>query len=369
MKKILFVATMQSHVGQFHNATIKALKEKGYEIHVAAKNNLKEKDTLTLSQADMVFDLPFARSPLSITNLKAYKMLKKIVKDGGYDVVYCHTPVGGVLSRLACKKLRKKGLVKVVYMAHGFHFYKGSSKKNWLIYYTIEKLLAKHTDTLITINTEDFELAKSKLKIKDIRYVHGVGVDTDRLVCEQVKEELRQELGVSKDDFLVLMVGELNQNKNQIVVFNALKQIENKDVKLLIAGNGPNREFLEEQVKVLGLEDRIKFLGYTRQIGKYYKVSDVFVLSSIREGLPCAVMEAMSSGLPVICSNIRGCRDLIEDEKGGYLCSPKNSQDFKDAILKVYDNQDGEMGEFNKQKIIPFKAENVVKEIEQILEG
>ena len=165
------------------------------------------------------------------------------------------------------------------------------------------------------------------------------------------------------------MVGELNQNKNQIVVFNALKQIENQNVKLLIAGNGPNRTFLEEQVKVLGLEDRIKFLGYTRQIGKYYKVSDVFVLSSIREGLPCAVMEAMASGLPVICSNIRGCKDLIEDGLGGYLCSPKNSQDFKDAILKIYDKQDSEMGKFNKQKIIPFKAENVVQEIEQILEN
>ena len=369
MKKILFVATMQSHVGQFHNPTIKALKEKGYEIHVAAKNNLKEKDTLTLSQVDMVFDLPFARSPLSLTNFKAYKMLKKIINEGEYDIVYCHTPVGGVLSRLACRKLRKKGKVKVVYMAHGFHFYKGSSKKNWLVYYTIEKLFAKHTDTLITINSEDFELAKKKLNVKDIRYVHGVGVDTSRLNCDENKQTLRNELGLLEKDFILLMVGELNQNKNQIVVLKALAQLENKNIKLLIAGNGPNRQFLHEQVKLLNLENRVQFLGYTRQIGRYYKLSDVFVLSSMREGLPCAVMEAMVSGLPIICSNIRGCRDLVEEEKGGYLCAPQSATEFKNAINKAYKHGVEGMGEFNKQKIIPFTAQNVLLEIEQILEN
>ena len=368
MKKILFVATMQSHVGQFHNATIKSLKENGYEISVAAKNNLKEKDTLVIDNVDKIYNLPFARSPLSLTNLKAYKMLKKIIKEGEYDIVYCHTPVGGALRRLACRKLRKKGKVKVVYMAHGFHFYKGASKKNWLIYYTIEKLLAKHTDTLITINTEDFELAKQKLKIKDIRYVHGVGVDTERLITNQTKEEIREKIGVSSKDFVILMVGELNQNKNQIVVLKALSELNNPDIKLLIAGNGPNREFLEEQVKELNLTDCVRFLGYTRQIGEYYKMADVFILSSKREGLPCAVMEAMASGLAVICSNIRGCRDLVEDGKGGYLCSPLNSQDFIDAIQKVYNAKDESFGAFNMEKIIPFTTQKVVQELKEIFE-
>ena len=178
MKKVLLVATVQSHICQFHKPLIKMLKEKGCIVDVCARDNLAEKNGLKLENVDNVFDVPFARSPFSKANIKAYKMLNKVIKDGNYDIVHCNTPVGGILTRLVCKKI-KKNRPYVIYEAHGFHFYKGGSKKNWLLYYPIEKHFAKFTDTLITITHEDYELAMKRFKTNTI-LVHGVGIMTNK---------------------------------------------------------------------------------------------------------------------------------------------------------------------------------------------
>ncbi len=178
-KKFLFVATVQSHICQFHKAIIKSLREQGHKVDVVARDNLAEKNGLKLDFADEVFDLPFSRSPFTPSNVRAYRRLKEIIIAESYDVVHCNTPVGGVLARLCARKLRKQG-VKVVYTAHGFHFYKGAPIKNWLIYYPIEKLCARWTDVLITINREDYKLAKKKLPAKKVCYVPGVGFNRKR---------------------------------------------------------------------------------------------------------------------------------------------------------------------------------------------
>ena len=215
MKKVLYTATVVSHVCQFHLPYLKMLKEKGYEVHVCARDNLAEKNGLELKYADKFIDAPFSRSPKSKKNLQALKQLKQLFKDEYYNLVVCNTPMGGIVTRMAAKKTRKKG-TKVVYMAHGFHFYKGASKKSWLVFYPIEKFFAKRCDTVITITDEDYQLASKKFKTNVVR-MHGAGVDGERhhFVDHAEKLALRQELGIKEDDFVGLCVGELNTNKNQ----------------------------------------------------------------------------------------------------------------------------------------------------------
>ncbi|MFR2779357.1 MAG: glycosyltransferase, partial [Intestinibacter bartlettii] len=211
--KILFVATVQSHICQFHLPIMDMLQQNGYEVHVAARNNLAEKNGLSMKYADKVFDIPFERSPFNSKNIGAYKQLKKIIKEEKYDIVHCHTPVGGILARLAGRKFRKYGL-RMIYTAHGFHFYDGAPKKNWIIYYPIEKFMSRYTDDLITITEEDYKLAKDRKFKGNIHHVHGVGVNTDKFVklSDEDRQKLRAEKGYT-DEFIILCTGELNKNK------------------------------------------------------------------------------------------------------------------------------------------------------------
>ena len=177
-KRVLITATVMSHIAQFHKGLIELLHKKGYEVHVAAYNNLGEKDGLSIKEADMVFEIPFSRSPIKKDNFIAYCQLKKIIDENKYEIIHCNTPMGGIITRLAAKTARKNG-TKVIYMAHGFHFYKGGPKINWLLYYPIEKIMCRYTDMLITITYEDYNLAKQKFKT-DVRHIHGVGVNSKK---------------------------------------------------------------------------------------------------------------------------------------------------------------------------------------------
>ena len=202
--KVLLIATVQSHICQFHKPLVEMLHERNCEVHVAARNNLSEKNGLKLGFVEQVFDVPFERSPFSPKNLKAYFRLRRIIRDGNYDVIYCNTPVGGVLGRLAARKTRTQG-TKVIYTAHGFHFYKGSPKKNWAIWYPIEKFMSRFCDVLITINEEDFSFAKEHFS-GDVEHIHGVGVREDRYhpVSYEDQLEMRRRAGLKEDAFVVV---------------------------------------------------------------------------------------------------------------------------------------------------------------------
>lgn len=238
--KVLLVATVQSHICQFHRPLVAMLHEHGCEVHVAARNNLAEKNGLKLDFVEQVFDVPFQRSPFSPKNLGAYKQLKKIIDEGSYDVIHCNTPVGGVVGRLAARKSRKRG-TKVFYTAHGFHFYKGAPKKNWLIWYPVEKFMCRHTDKLITITQEDYDLASAKFPTQ-VERIHGVGANSAkyRKLSEAECAALRCELGYAEDEKILLCTGELLPNKNQITAIRAMDALRKKqpNVRLLLAGNG-----------------------------------------------------------------------------------------------------------------------------------
>lgn len=366
--KVLLVATVQSHICQFHKPLMKLLKENGYEVHVAARDNLAEKNGLAMEYADKVFDISFDRSPFSTRNIKAYKELSKVLAQNEYEIIHTNTPMGGMVTRLAANKYRKKNGTKVFYTAHGFHFYQGAPKKNWLIYYPIEKFSSRLTDKLITITKEDYKLASENFHCQ-VEYIHGVGANTAKYYpfSDEEKKLTREELGISEDTKVIVNVGELLPNKNQKTAILAMKKLVKiySNIKLFIAGNGPELNNLTNLVKENGLENNVEFLGYTLELNKYYNIADCLVACSFREGLPLNVIEAMLCGNAVVASNNRGHRELVEDGVNGFIVEARDFDSFADKIIKVLDNT----SVYTKsalEKADFFTDKNVVEELSKI---
>ena len=336
-KKVLLTATVQSHICQFHRPLAEVLHAHGYEVHVAARDNLAEKNGLKLDFAEKIYNVSFSRSPKSPDNLRAYRELRKILEQEHYDVIHCNTPMGGIVTRLAARKARKQG-TKVFYTAHGFHFYKGAPKKNWLVFYPIEKLFSRITDTLITITHEDYALASKKFHCRTA-HMYGVGVDEQRYraVSQEEREAVRQQLGFGKQQKILLCIGELLPNKNQAMAVRMMEIVRKKhpDAMLLLAGNGPQRENLEQLTEELGLQQNVRFLGYCTDLEKYQHAADLLVSCSKREGLPLNIVEAMLSGNPVVATQNRGHRELVQPEETGYLVDVNDTEAMAQAVLEL----------------------------------
>ena len=366
--KVLLTATVQSHICQFHKPLMKMLKEKGYEVHVAARNNLAEKNGLAMEYADKVFDIPFDRSPVSTRNIKAYKELSKVLSQNKYEIIHTNTPVGGLVTRLAANKYRKKNGTKVFYTAHGFHFYKGAPKKNWLIYYPIEKFSSRLTDKLITITEEDYKLAGEKFHCQ-VERIHGVGANSSKYYAfsDEEKKSTREELGIPEYTKVIVNVGELLPNKNQRTAILAMKKVVEvyPTAKLFIAGNGPELDNLTNLVKENGMENNVEFLGYTLQLNDYYNIADCVVACSFREGLPLNVMEAMLCEDAVVASNNRGHRELVEDGVTGFIVEATDIDGFADKIINVLGNP-SVYAKPSLEKAQLFTDENVCEELKKV---
>ena len=369
MKKLLFVATVvKTHIMEFHIPYLKMFKEHGWETAVAARNDYENPDDCVIPYCDSYYDIPFERSPIKLGNIASYKKLKKIIDEGAYDILHCHTPVGAMIARLAAIKARKKG-THVIYTAHGFHFFKGAPLLNWLIYFPVEWVCSFLTDTLITINHEDYAFAKKHMHAKQIEFVPGVGIDLDRFnstACDCTA--LRSAIGCGNDDFLLLSVGELNPNKNHTMVIRALATVQRKDIHYVIAGRGELMEQHKLLIAKLGMQDNIHLLGYCNEVNRWYKAADAFIFPSFREGLSVALMEAMASGLPCIVSKIRGNTDLI-DENGGIYIEPASMNSVIHALNKILTRDLKQMGAYNCRKIVKFGINKVSILMEKIYFG
>lgn len=376
MKKVLMVASVASMIDLFNMDNINILMEMGFDVHVACnfetgsitsqervnefRRELEEKNIKT-------FQVSVPRNISLIGDiLKSYKLIKSLCENNHYDIVHCHSPIGGVVTRLACKNVRKEG-TKVVYTAHGFHFFKGAPIKNWLIFYPIEKLCAKYTDMLITINKEDYEVAR-KFPAINIVKIPGIGIHTEEFKNRLVDiKEKRAEFGISKDDFIFMSVGQISKRKNHEVIIKALSLIEDKKVKYLIIGFGELENQLKDLVKKLNLEDRVIFGGYRKDIKELLHIANGFAFPSRQEGLPVALMEAMSVGQPVICSRIRGNTDLIEDGKGGYLYDYNDYRGFAEGMKKILAaNRNNAMKIINQETMRKFDIINVNNKMKDI---
>jgi glycosyltransferase EpsD len=361
--KILFCATVDYHFKAFHLPYMEWFKKQGWEVHVAANGSMN------LPFVDEKYNLPITRSPFSLKNLKAYGRLKQIIEENDYKIIHCHTPVGGVLARLAARGARKKG-TKVIYTAHGFHFCKGAPVQNWLVYYPVERWMAKFTDCLVTINNEDHSLASAHgFKVPQVQHIHGVGVDTDRFKPVSVEQKLRmrEALGYKENEFILFYAGEFNRNKNQMLLIQALASVKEKipNAKLLLAGNGSMLEQCKKHAAKLGVEDRIEFMGFRSDIEHLLKIADIAVSSSNREGLPVNVMEAMACGLPVIATHNRGHSELIINDKNGYIVPRNNDELFGNRIYNLYSSPEirKTMGEESRKRIKPYSLNEVGEEL------
>lgn len=362
--RILYVTTVSSTMG-FFTQHVKMLLQQGHTVDFAC-NVTKPIDPEFIMRGCRVHDLSLSRSPFTKANCRGYKQLKKTIQEGQYDVIHTHTPIASALVRVACRRNKD---IKVIYTAHGFHFYKGASWLNWLFYYPVEKWLSRYTDVLITINKEDYERAKRSFKAGRIEYVPGVGVDVEKYGSVVVdRKAKRKELGLAEDDFVLVSTGELNDNKNHKTVIQAVHRLNNPSVKYLICGEGPLKNELLNLVQELGLEHQVMLLGYRTDIIEINHIADVFVFPSFREGLSVALMEAMACGLPVVCSDIRGNRDLIEDGKGGFLVEPKDVAGFAQSIKSLSENSalSKRMGQHNIVRVRDFDTSIVLRHMKDI---
>ena len=369
VKKVLFVATVvKTHIMEFHIPYLKMFKEKGWETAVAARNDYENPDDCAIPYCDIYYDIPFARSPIKPSNIVSYKQLKKIIDEGKYDIVHCHTPVGAMLARLAAIKARMRG-TRVIYTVHGFHFFKGAPLLNWLIYFPVEWVCSFMTDTLITINQEDYAFAKKHMHAKQIKYVPGVGIDLNKFNTEPCDcSDLREKVGCGKGELLLLSVGELTPNKNHETVIRALSAMKRKDIHYVIAGQGERMEQYKQLIENLRMQDNVHLLGYCNECDRWYKAADAFIFPSFREGLSVSLMEAMASGLPCIVSKIRGNTDLI-DENGGIYIEPASMNSVIHALNKILTRDLKQMGAYNCRKIVKFGINKVSILMEKIYFG
>lgn len=374
MKKALIYSSVASMIDQFNRDNIQILKKLGYEVEVAC--NFEKGNTINREQINKLKrDLEESgvkwhhiAIPRNLNSLKeiwaSYSLSKQIIDNGDFNLIHFHSPIGAAIGRMAARKSRKKG-TKIIYTAHGFHFFKGSPLLNWLMYYPLEFSLSRYTDALITINHEDYQRAKS-FKAKKVEYVPGIGIDTKEIkqlkVCPDKK---RTELGI-QNELLLLSIGELNKNKNHKMILSALSSI-NKPFKYVICGQGDELSDLTALAQKLNLKDKVLFLGYRNDVKEILKIADIYCFPSKREGLSVALMEAMAAGLPCLVSNIRGNNDLI-DTKGGLLFDLDSPIEVKQGLEYLIESKSErkKMGEYNLKKIEKFDKEIVNIEMKRI---
>lgn len=325
MKKVLIIATIGGFlpVSEINNA--KLLLEMGYEVHYAANmtNRIYEFEEQKLVDMGIVIhQVDFSKNPFRFIQLgKCVKKVRHIIEEEQINMVHCHTPVGGVVGRLAAH-LAKKQQPYVIYTAHGFHFYKGAPILNWILYYPVEYLLSRLTDCLVTINKEDYERAK-KMRCKKCVQIPGVGINLERFRTDKRNEN---------DKFRIISIGELNKNKNHSTVIKAIKKLNDEDIIYEIYGNGSGKEALEKLIRSCGLESQVFLKGFAIDIEKPLRESDCCVFPSFREGLGLASLEAMACGVPLIVADNRGTREYAQHEVNCLVCEPDNVEQFAEAI-------------------------------------
>lgn len=372
MKKALFVATVvKTHINVFHLPYLKTLQDMGFETSVCAKNDFENKSDCVIPYCDNYYDFQFERSPFKLKNFKIIKALKHLINEERYNIIHCHTPVGGVITRIAARKARKKYGTKVMYTAHGFHFYKGAPLLNWLVYYPIEWICSFFTDVLITINQEDYEFAKAKMRLKKggkVYYVPGVGIDAERISNTAFGcDAKRRELGIMPGKIALLSVGELNDNKNHETVIRAISRLHNNEnIIYIICGKGDKEKYLKNLADELGVN--LVLAGFRGDVVEICKACDIFVFPSKREGLSVSLMEAMAAGLPCVVSEIRGNVDLVKQKRNGFLCKPSDVEGFAESIKVLVTDEElrKKMSQNNLEDIKNFDIVNVVDKMTEI---
>ena len=308
------------------------------------------------------------RSPFNFKNIKAIFKLRKILNENDYDIIHTHTPVGSVVTRLAYKFSRSKA--KLIYTCHGFHFYKGSPIHYWLIFYPIEKYLMRYTDELLVMNKEDFEFTKKHFKNTNVKLINGVGFNKDRLnkkYEDREIEEIYKKNNINKDCFIVSYIAEFSDRKRQIELIDELAKtnIKEENIKILLIGDDVLNGKVQKEIQEKHLEESIKTIDFTLDIGKYFEISNSIISVSKQEGLPLNIMEAIYKRKPVIVSNCRGNVDLVQDGINGFII--KDLKEMYPKIVDIKNNYKNVMMEYKRGiNIAEYDSEHIVKEMFKI---
>lgn len=376
-QKVLIVASIIGFIESFNKDLVLYLNDvRKCELHIACnfsyfEDNDEEYTRLYIkelkSKGVYIHDIHFARSPFSKDNLACYKQLKIIIENNHFDLIHVHTPTVSILTRLAARKVRKDG-TKVMYTCHGFHFHNSSPKKNWLIYYPIERLMSRFCDYIIAINKEDYNRAKT-FHAPNVRYIPGVGVDIQRFKETVVDRACYKEsIGIPSDSILILSVGEMTPRKNHEVIIRALGKLQNPNIYYVICGNGPLKDYLSGIAIEQGLRDNVRFLGFRRDIPELCHTADISAFPSRIEGLGLAGIEAMAAGVPLVSSNVHGIKDYVINGKTGYAMDPDDVEGFAMSIKKLAEDKNlrYSMKEACLNAVLPFERENAVNEMIKI---
>jgi len=375
VKKILFLATVDSHIYYFHIPFMKLLKNMGYEVEVAAPNvGFTEKIE---EEGFKVYNIPFSRNPLSPSNFKAFFSLFRLMRKNKYVMLHTHTPVASFIGRIAG---RIAGVPHIVYTAHGFHFHEYGNPLTNFIYFRLEKFAGKFTDVLVTINTDDYKVAVEKKMVPHgkVVYIKGVGVDTEKFDPKKyeakVNEHYRKQFGFKDDDFVIIDIAEFTKGKNLSSLIEVFSRVLNYNYspKLLIVGEGILFKEISDILESKELKDKIILPGRRSDIPEILCVSNLFAFTSIREGLPKSVMEAMAMEKPVVAYNIRGVRDLVEDGINGFLIPFGDTDAFAEKIIYLMEHPEvaKEMGKRGREKILKeFSLDVILPQMKELYES
>lgn len=375
MKKALIITTISGFLPQFEMGNVHLLQQLGYEVHYASNFNcpIYEYDRTLFNRENIItHHIEIAKSPFHIKrNIRAYRQLEALMEKEKFMLIHCHNPMGGVLGRLAAGVVSRQS--KVIYTAHGFHFYKKAPLKNWVLFYPIERLLAHVTDYIVTINREDFVRAKGfRLKAGgEVWQIPGVGLDVKKFVPKpDEKGRIKEELGFSQKSFLILSAGELNKNKNHQAVVRALALSEDQELVYGICGRGPGEKKLERLIHKEGLGGRVKLLGYRNDICRVLHGADCFAFPSRREGLGMAAVEAMASGVVMITSDCRGTREYMRDGMTGIVCRKNRPESYAEAIrqLRKMPEKMMELSDSCRRQALHFSKESTEQIMRQVYE-
>ena len=356
--KVLYTANTYRHLYLCHKPYLKWFHEQGFIVHTATNSTQK------LDNVDKQFNIPVQRNPFKLNNIKAVFKLKKIIEAEKYDIIHTHTPMGAAITRLASIKYRKTHDVKIIYTAHGFHFYKGCPLINWIIYYPVEKILSKFTDLIITMNQEDYEFAKKHFDTT-IKYIPGIGFNEEKIKRTLTSKEqklLKDNLGIKKNAYIISYIAEIQKRKRQMYLLKTIKKMKLTNEIFLLVGEDQKSQKIKRYIKVNHLEEHVKIIGFKDNVEDYLDISNLIISVSNQEGLPLNIMEAMFKNKSIIVTKCRGNTDLIKDKTNGIVVDLNNKKELIDAILLLKNNQvyAKQLGDNNKRFISKYSINNVL---------
>lgn len=369
MPKLLVVTTVPITIRSFLLPFIKHFRDLGWQVDGMAQGISSDQECV--ATCDRIFDIQWSRNVFDPRNLWAgVARVKAVVAEGNYDLVHVHTPIAAFVTRYGLKDVQK---TKVIYTAHGFHFYRGGNRIKNAIFLSLEKLAGAWTDYLITINRED-ETAAKKYKFlpqERIYYSRGIGVDTNYYSSRKVSagdvQQVRQELKLLASDTLLLSIAEFTPRKRHRDLLNAIAKADNPQIHLVLAGEGPIKAEMVQLAAELEITNQVHFLGYRTDIPTLIQAADAVLLVSQQEGLPRSIMEAMCLATPVIGSNIRGTQDLLEDNCG-LLVELGDTDALAQAMIQVRETPESlaVMAEKAQAKMKDYDLEQIIQQYTDI---